>query len=257
MSALFRSPLSFVHRPSSARLLAAVPPAGALLATAPAGPQPVLVQERPRNQTAGPAIQIEAGRYDGGFGVAALYYQPLPLPGLTAGRRGGRRLHRHRSPGSGRAPAPVAGVRLDAPGAGARRAGPSSIGTRCAARVAGARSIDLGAGPGRWATSCCRRLARWCASGWARATCGVRRGPTPTAGARWWEWRRGGSCGDLAPATGWLVGLAGCRPGQPAGLRPVRARAGCASATSASPTASGTTCAPPPACADRRRSTSR
>jgi hypothetical protein len=84
MVALFRSPLSSGHRRSSARHLARVLLAGALLAAAPAGAQPVLVQERPRNQTAGPAMQIEAGRYDGGFGVAALYYQPLPVAGLTA-----------------------------------------------------------------------------------------------------------------------------------------------------------------------------
>jgi hypothetical protein len=63
--------------------------AGVVLLAASAGAQPAALEARPRHQTAGPAVQIEAGRYDGGFGVAALYYQPLPLPGLTAGAEAG------------------------------------------------------------------------------------------------------------------------------------------------------------------------
>jgi hypothetical protein len=49
----------------------------------------VALEVRPRNQTAGPAAHIEAGRYDGGFGVAFLYYQPLPVRGLTAAAEAG------------------------------------------------------------------------------------------------------------------------------------------------------------------------
>jgi hypothetical protein len=71
-------------------LVPAMVMAMALLIGATAGAQPMAVAMRPRNQTAGAAVQIEAGRYDGGFGVAALYYQPLVVRGLIlAGEAGG------------------------------------------------------------------------------------------------------------------------------------------------------------------------
>jgi hypothetical protein len=84
MHALSRWPGSLLRRWSS--VSAAV---GVALLAAPGAAQPAALASRPRNQTAGPAVQIEAGRYDGGFGVAALYYQPLPPPGLTVGAEAG------------------------------------------------------------------------------------------------------------------------------------------------------------------------
>jgi hypothetical protein len=84
MRRLSWSPPSFIRRWS-----AIAGPSAALLVAATAAAQPVSVAARPRNQTAGPGVQVEAGRYDGGFGIVALYYQPLPLPGLTVGGEAG------------------------------------------------------------------------------------------------------------------------------------------------------------------------
>ena len=161
----------------------------------PAAAQPALVQERPRNQTAGPAIQIEAGRYDGGFGVAALYYQPLPLPGLTVGAEAGAGFTGTDRQGPAGAPAPVAGLRLDAPGAGPGGLGGRRSGHACAARVAG-RWIEsyLGARPGPGLRAADRVRpdgARLGGRALRAATVGDR---TPTAGAR-----------SLGLAAGWKL----------------------------------------------------
>ena len=46
---------------------------------------PSVAAARPRFETRGLSVQLEAGRYDGGVGTAWVFYFPLPVPRLTVG----------------------------------------------------------------------------------------------------------------------------------------------------------------------------
>jgi hypothetical protein len=79
--------LAAATRVSPVLLVAAAIAGGAAVARA-----DLAVPPRPRHQSPGLALQAEVGRYDGGEGLAAAYYLPVPCSLLTAGVEAGAGL---------------------------------------------------------------------------------------------------------------------------------------------------------------------